>query len=952
MRWSVLLFAVGTVAAVVCAQELSGWTQLSLSTCRVDEFLAANPESDGRGVVIAVLDTGVDPSIPGLTRTPDNAVKVIDIQDFTGDGDVELHRIRLDEQTGKLVEFNEEGEPIEYEPPSVPAAPAGVERLWWLGMFDEAKFINSGQPDLNDNDTKDDKFPVLVTALSNACCNEHAVAFIDTDLDRSFADEKPLQDYKLNYDTFTFHRAKPEKQMVPFTFSLNIFLDKERVVICFDNGAHGTHVAGIAAGYQINNQPGFNGVAPGAKIISLKIGNGSLGGVSTTESMKKAFEYAARYAREHNVPVVCNMSYGVESEIEGFSDIDKVVDKWLRANPYVLFCTSAGNSGPGISTVGTPAAASDCIAVGALMAADTGRDVAGYNMSGPAITVFSSRGGELDKPDVVAPGWSTSTVPRYNQTGDFWAGTSMASPYAAGLCANLISHELQRDPQARVRAADVRRALWLSATPLPGATPLDQGFGLPDLPKAAEILARLVRQAPDDPLIGYDISTSSPFGYQGKSRAAYWRGTWFPPEQDRQVFTIKPVFSPLVDAEERTAFSRKFELRSKAKWCRVPQETFYLRGEQAARVYVEYDAEELKQPGLNVAEVEAVSDGLVAFRLLNTVVVPYRFSADENYIKTFENQSVKGWNPQRYFLEVPPGASGMHLRLSAPEGKVSRASFDRVYDPRGREFRMRGRQLDTEAGTREAEWSFTDELTPGVWEVDVHADRPDREWPYNLGVRFFGLHANPPRITEADKSRPKGQITVTNLFTRPLATTADGQIEGWRLHKDAEFEGRRDELTYDLTLDERFNRVRLRLEMTPENYARTTDIGVMVKNREGEALYQGAFDSRILEATVSTKGNKSLQVVITAGFAVVEEKRKTAITVDIDQLLENPVPVTVKLGEDSNITFVPAVPMTLEYAAKERLKDAPKGLRPVGFLRFRERSSNDEALRVEIDLAG
>jgi len=482
MRWSVLLFAVGTVAAVVCAQELSGWTQLSLSTCRVDEFLAANPESDGRGVVIAVLDTGVDPSIPGLTRTPDNAVKVIDIQDFTGDGDVELHRIRLDEQTGKLVEFNEEGEPIEYEPPSVPAAPAGVERLWWLGMFDEAKFINSGQPDLNDNDTKDDKFPVLVTALSNACCNEHAVAFIDTDLDRSFADEKPLQDYKLNYDTFTFHRAKPEKQMVPFTFSLNIFLDKERVVICFDNGAHGTHVAGIAAGYQINNQPGFNGVAPGAKIISLKIGNGSLGGVSTTESMKKAFEYAARYAREHNVPVVCNMSYGVESEIEGFSDIDKVVDKWLRANPYVLFCTSAGNSGPGISTVGTPAAASDCIAVGALMAADTGRDVAGYNMSGPAITVFSSRGGELDKPDVVAPGWSTSTVPRYNQTGDFWAGTSMASPYAAGLCATLISHELQRDPQARVRAADVRRALWLSATPLPGATPLDQGFGLPDLP--------------------------------------------------------------------------------------------------------------------------------------------------------------------------------------------------------------------------------------------------------------------------------------------------------------------------------------------------------------------------------------------------------------------------------------------------------------------------------------
>jgi tripeptidyl-peptidase-2 len=950
MRPLSLLFAVSAVVGGAFAQQIPGWTQLSLSTCRVDNFLAANPESNGRGVVVAILDTGVDPSIPGLTHTPDGAVKVIDIQDFTGDGDVELHRIRLDEQTGKLVEYNDEGEPIEYDPPTYPAPPAGVERLWWLGTFDESKFVNSDQPDLNDNGTKNDKFRVLVTALSDACCNEHAVAYVDTNLDRSFADEKALQDYKINYDTFTFHRTKPEKQIIPFAFSLNIFLNKELVVICFDNGAHGTHVAGIAAGYEINGQPGFNGVAPGAKIISLKIGNGSLGGVSVTESMKKAFEYAGRYAHEHDVPVVCNMSFGVESETEGYSDIDKFADKWLRANPYSMFCSSAGNSGPGLSTIGTPAAASDCICVGALMAADTARDVAGYDMQAPSVTVFSSRGGELDKPDVVTPGWSTSTVPRWNQTGDFWAGTSMASPYAAGLCADLISHELRADPEARVRGSDVRRALWLSAKPLAGATPLDQGFGVPDLPKAAEVLGRLVKQAANDPIIAYDITTFSPFGYQGKSRAAYWRGTWFPPEQDRQMFTIKPVFSPLVNAEDRTAFTRKFELRSNAAWCHVQQESFYLRGEQAGRVYVNYDADALKEPGLYVAEVNALSEGVLAFRLLNTVIVPYRFTADENYVKAFHDQSVNGWEPRRYFLDVPAGASAMRLRLSAPEGKESKASFDRVYDPRGREFRVRSKHLDTEAGAREVEWSFTDELSRGVWEVDVHADRPDRQWPFELGVRFFGLQPNPAKITDTDKSKPKGEITVTNMFARPLATTAEGEVEGYRLHKEGEFEGRKDELTYELTLDERFNRVRLHLEMTPENYARTTDIAVMVENSEGEAIYTGAFDSRILDAVVNTKGEKSPKVVITAGFAVIEEKRKTPITVDIDQLLKDPVPVTVKLGEDSNITFVPAVPMLLEYAAKERLKDVPKGLRPVGFLRFRERSSNEEALRVVIDV--
>ena len=84
------------VSSFACAQPRSSWTQLSLSTCRVDDFLTGHPTSDGRGVVIAVLDTGVDPSIPGLTKTPDGEVKVIDVQDFTGQGDVKLHRVHLD----------------------------------------------------------------------------------------------------------------------------------------------------------------------------------------------------------------------------------------------------------------------------------------------------------------------------------------------------------------------------------------------------------------------------------------------------------------------------------------------------------------------------------------------------------------------------------------------------------------------------------------------------------------------------------------------------------------------------------------------------------------------------------------------------------------------------------------------------------------------------------------
>src|SRR5262249_42492115 len=55
---------------------------MPLRSTGVEQFRAAHPTYDGRGVLIAILDSGIDPGVAGLIITSTGGPKLLDLRDF------------------------------------------------------------------------------------------------------------------------------------------------------------------------------------------------------------------------------------------------------------------------------------------------------------------------------------------------------------------------------------------------------------------------------------------------------------------------------------------------------------------------------------------------------------------------------------------------------------------------------------------------------------------------------------------------------------------------------------------------------------------------------------------------------------------------------------------------------------------------------------------------------
>ena len=232
-----------------------------------------------------------------------------------------------------------------------------------------------------------------------------------------------------------------------------------------DDNGHGTHVAGIAAA---DGQ--LQGVAPKATLYAYKVLDQSGRGADSTTmaALERAVDPDGNPATDDGADVI-NLSLGGP----GGPDEPLALTADAAARGGVVVVAAAGNSGPGLESVQSPAIARTVLAVAAT---DKDDQIAGFSARGPMSSLLTAL-----KPDLVAPGAAINSVFLSGGYGSL-SGTSMAAPHVAGAAA------LLRQLHPAWPAEWIKASLTNSAYDL-GVSNLQQGAGRVDLAQAAAVAA-------------------------------------------------------------------------------------------------------------------------------------------------------------------------------------------------------------------------------------------------------------------------------------------------------------------------------------------------------------------------------------------------------------------------------------------------------------------------------
>lgn len=683
----------------------------ALSSIKADVF-RKNTGADGRGIKVAVIDTGVDVSHPDLQKTPDGSIKIVDYADFTDEGLVDTKFSAAAGNDTILFEGKK------YAISGIQSK-SGKYHLGYLpeSQLDERGYINQ---DLNRDGDSRDIFGVLVT--DQILPGIYDTVYVDTNLNNNFSDEKPLKAYNTGFQWAYFGKDNPNTDYVEqsgFVVS-EISLTGDMVRLSFDGNGHGTHVAGIIGAYGT-----LEGTAPGVQILAIKALESS--GDGSWDSIASAVDYAKKHGAD-----IINISIGnISSSSEEQMAQSRLLKK-ISLDGKTLVVMAAGNTGPGLSTAADAGDSESVITVGAYMSSSLW-DI-NYNVRVPGETLwyFSGMGpasGGSPTPSVVAPSSVVSTVAMWDSGGYFLMdGTSMAAPFVSGSAALL--QQKARAEGMSVSATALKKYLEKGARKINGYMPIEQGNGLIDVAKSWDILKN--NTSKDSGTRQVEIKLPESPGYRGGILL-----------RNKLAGKINILLTNLGSS------ALQLKLESDPEWMGTDRDQVLLPRGKPREVTLSYDFPE--RPGLYTARTEGYSKigASPEIDFVTTAVVPYDLGSSSSM--SFKNSLLPArWS--RYFFKTAPGMSKVDFSLNIiKENNAMGRGLLYIYAPDGQKV-FEGYAGSDYMSSRDKVAYTAKDPAPGVWEVVVVSDYNLSDFgadktSYNLSASASGTFIDSDNVT-------------------------------------------------------------------------------------------------------------------------------------------------------------------------------------------------------------
>ena len=740
------------------------------------DWRQAHPTFDGRGVTVAVLDGNIDFLLPEF-----QVAKNLDGSD-----------------TRKVIDVVNGQDPIEDDSPQWVSMERAVEarnrqvsyaaETWTtprdgafrIGVFDPCRFpsyvVAYFRTVMNRPGSRlDVDRPIGV--LWDEKTNE---VWVDANQNLSFADEKPMKDFHERYDWALLGADDPDtpvRESIPFA----VQTDPSRRFVSVNVGmyGHSTMVSGALLASR-GKQGLFNGVAPGARLVSIFEGSAAHGQI---ESMIRAFKdpRVDVVLLEQNVFIA--MPYVIT---DGRFTVTVICSRLIEKYKKPFF--SPANNSFGLNTTQEHGLARYGFGVGAYESNENFLQLRAVRVAHEDnlhwVGSFGPAGNGTLQPDILSPSEVLTTNPASRAAEDglkgvfglppgygICGGTSCATPIAAGSVSLLISgakqSSLPHDPPR------LYRAVTTTARRIANFASYQQGNGLIQVAPAWKRLNELAverepivveSRAPVRTLVSSWLSPSN--SGPGIFEREGWKAGM---KEDRTVVLTRtsgpagPMPFRLVwTGNEAGTFSSASEI------------SLPLKKPVSLKIAIAP-----REPGVHSALLSLERNGTPGFvyRMLHTVVAGEQFDAAGKWTVKKEFRVDRPGMTLAFFA-IPPGTPAVKFDLQAPKETIPLI----VYPPDGRED-----TIWIPAKEESQSRTFMQPMA-GVWMV-VLTSRFDAftfdetrpavlpPTPVTLTASLVGVDVTPESLREAS-ARPGAVKDLTFRVTNRYAAFKGGASSG------------------------------------------------------------------------------------------------------------------------------------------------------------------------------